>query len=96
MKRIWWRSVPAQAVIVVGVEMVARHVAAGTSLVGSILAGNPAAAGWGIPCALALVVLRLFAVWVFPALVVAWMASRVWRGTMEGRGVALPEGTEGC
>ena len=79
MKRIPWRSVPVQAVIVVVLEIIARHVAAGTSLMGSVLAGNPAAAGWGIPCAIALVVLRLFAVWVFPALVVSWGLSRLWR-----------------
>ncbi len=79
MKRSPWRSVLVQAVIVVVLELIARHVAVGTSLMGSVLAANPVAAGLGIPCAIALMVLRLFAVWVFPALLVSWVLARVWR-----------------
>lgn len=64
---------------VVVVEEVLRHVLAGSSIVASILSSRTGDFSWQLLVAGLFIIVRVFALWILPALVVVRVGAWLWK-----------------
>lgn len=64
---------------VVVVEEVLRHVLAGSSIVASILSSRTGDLSWQLLVAGVFILVRVFALWILPALVVVRVGAWLWK-----------------
>jgi hypothetical protein len=80
MKRTRFGIFGGFVLAVVVVEEVLRHVLAGSSIVASILSSRTGDFSWQLLVAGVFILVRVFALWILPALVVVRVGAWLWKG----------------